>query len=122
LYLNAFRDEHSTFLTERAAAGPGGGGRHVTFDPRRAGSIDVTSLTLPDGTDLLAKSRYVVDDGGSPADRTVLEVTLPQPVEPGGEVVMKVAFDTRLPRVVARSGFGGDFHFVARWFPKLGVR
>ena len=121
LYLNAFRDEHSTFLTERAAAGPGGGGRRGGFDPRRPGGIDVTSLTLADGTDLLAKSRYVVEEGGAAGDRTVLEVTLPTPVEPGQELVTKVAFDSRLPHVVARTGFGGDFHFAAQWFPKLGV-
>ena len=66
-------------------------------------------------------AKYVVEDGGSPADRTVLEVPLAAPVAPGEEVTMNVEFDSRLPRVVARTGFGGDFHFVAQWFPKLGV-
>ena len=65
--------------------------------------------------------RFVDADGGHPDDRTVVEITLPQAVEPGKEVVLEIAFDARLPKAIARTGFGGDFHMVTQWFPKFGV-
>jgi hypothetical protein len=36
-------------------------------------------------------------------------------------LAVDVSFRTQLPRVFARTGFAGDFHMVAQWYPKLGV-
>jgi hypothetical protein len=115
LYLNAFRDEKSAFMREAH------GDRRTRFDPRRAGSIEITRLARPGGPDLVEKIRWAHCDGVSEDDRTVAEVPLDVPVQPGEEAVFEVAFTSRLPRIVARTGFGGDFHMVAQWFPKFGV-
>ena len=33
----------------------------------------------------------------------------------------EIAFESKLPKVFARSGYAGEFYMVAQWFPKLGV-
>jgi hypothetical protein len=116
LYLNAFRDEKSTFLRGRPPGARGSG-----WSAKHPGSIEVTSLRLRGGEDLTPRIAFVSPDDANPHDRTVADVPLPRPVEPGEEVVLEVEFVSRLPKVAARTGFGGDFHMVAQWFPKLGV-
>ena len=114
LYLNAFRDRKSTFLK-------GDSKRGDSFDAAHAGSIEITSLRLKGGADLTKAMVPFVCEGGDPADGTVLRVPLPEPVRPGAEVVLEVEFTSRLPKIVARTGYGGDFHMVVQWFPKFGV-
>ena len=53
----------------------------------------------------------------SPSSR----VALPRIVEPGGVVELELEFEAQLPRIIARTGFVGDFHLVGQWFPKLAV-
>ncbi|MEM6786575.1 MAG: M1 family metallopeptidase [Myxococcota bacterium] len=110
LYLNAFRDARSAFMRSDAGAGFRGGGR-----PSRWGGIDVETFHL-DGHDLWPDVVHSPDD---PDDATDIRVALPEPVAPGQSVTFEVAFTARLPTVVARVGYAGDFHLVAQWFPKL---
>src|SRR5690606_34567905 len=72
LYMNAFRDRHSVFMRES-----GGQLRRQGFSG--AGSIDIRSLALGDGTDLLAGAEREL----IPGDFTQLRVALPKPLAPG---------------------------------------
>ncbi|MBV9948396.1 MAG: M1 family metallopeptidase, partial [Myxococcales bacterium] len=113
LYLNAFKNERSVFLRERV------GGRG-SLRPEEWGWIDVRKLVLrgPAGseTDLWpAAERSRPDD----PDETEARVPLPEPVAPGQEITLEVAFDDRLPAVVERTGHAGSFHMVGQWFPKI---
>lgn len=109
LYLNAFRSEGSVFTREEGSSIRG---REVTG----AGSITVRTLRLADGCDLLARSTTSV---GVADDLTQLRTTLFEPLPPGGSLDLRVTFVSQLPEAVARSGFAGDFHVAAQWFPKL---
>ena len=116
LYLNAFRNTLSTFWREHR----GKRGQYVI--PDSWGSIELTELSLSsDGTDLLPSLRYIAPDDGNADDRTVADVPLPRPVEPGQSVSVTTRFVSRLPRVSVRTGYKGDFFLVAQWFPKIGV-
>jgi len=42
-----------------------------------------------------------------------MRATLLQPVPPGGEVELSVAFEDKLPKVFARAGYAGQFHMRA---------
>ena len=119
LYLNGFRNTESTWLREAGdpeiveTLAEGGGGW-----------IEVERLEaeLASGpVDLLAGLEFVAPDDGNPEDRTLARVLLPQPVEPGDVIELDVAFTSQLPKAVARTGFVGDHHLVAQWFPKLAV-
>lgn len=118
LYLNAFKNTRSTFMRES------GGQPELDLglkEPDDWGWIDVTSLKLTDGRELRPRARFVQPDGNESDDETVLAVRLPSPVPPRGSVTLDIAFQARLPRIVARTGFVRDYFLVAQWFPKLGV-
>ena len=118
LYMNAFRDERSTFLQEAS------GRRGAPLDPRDAGSIDVTRFVRSGtGSDLLPAATFEAPDDGNAFDRTVLKVPLDRPLGPGEEATFEMSWDVVLPRVRARTGaaLGNTFFLVAQWFPKPGV-
>ncbi len=116
LYLNAFKDENSTFFKES-----GGRLRGTTQGPNNFGWIQVNSMKLSDGTDLTGLMRFEQPDDQNPNDQTVMRVPLPSPVPPGGTVTVDIGFTAQLPEVFARTGYAGDFYLVGQWFPKIGV-
>lgn len=115
LYLNAFRNQASTFMRE--TGGRLRGDEMISDD---WGWIEVTRLEAR-GADLLAEASFETPDDDNADDRTVLRTPLGFVLEPGETLEIEVAFTSQLPRVFARTGYGGSFFMVAQWFPKLGV-
>ncbi len=126
LYWNAWRNLESTWLRERRLAG--------SFTPRRDdawSSIDVTRLRVrkAEGTggsagewmNLAQPQRFIAPDDGNAADRTVMAAELPWDVLPGEAVEIDVEWVAKVPRPFARTGYRGDYYFIAQWFPKIGV-
>ena len=120
LYWNAWRGLNSTWLRERRLA--------ATFRPPRPdawGSSDVSAIRVkqPDGAwlDLTSNQRFVAPDDGNGADRTVMTVALPREVAPYETVEIAIDWRAKIPRTFARTGYVGDYYFVAQWFPKIGV-
>ena len=113
LYLNAFRDDSSTFrrgepLEERFRG-----------KPESYGSVEVTRLVLASGEDLTRALAFVSPDDGNESDRTLARVPLPRPVAPGEMLAFTVEFVSHLPRNGDRTGWQDDFVFAGQWFPKL---
>jgi hypothetical protein len=115
-YLNAFANNRSTFMK-----GSGGQLRGDTFDGKRWGWIEVTAMTLPDGTDLKAVEQYVAPDDGNAEDRTVARYPLPQPLPPGEWIELEIHFEAQFPTIFARTGAVGDYVLGGQWFPKIAV-
>lgn len=115
LYLNAFKNERSLYMIEE-------GGHHGTFsmtDSSEWGWIDMVDIRLADGNRL---SWSFVPFPDAPEDETVIQVDLPFAVKPGDSLVIDYRFISKLPRLVARTGYGDDrFFMVGQWFPKIGV-
>ncbi|KAF1009377.1 MAG: hypothetical protein GAK28_00014 [Luteibacter sp.] len=118
MYLNAFENEGSTFLTERRLLSEGRSRGSGDIGKGEWGYIDLSSIDQ-DGASLAW--RYVHPDGGADTDHTVVRVDLAQPVAPGASVSLDMTFRSQLPKVVSRTGYQGAFHLVAQWFPKIGV-
>jgi len=116
LYLNAFRNSQSTFFRES-----GGQLRGDRMPQDGWGWVEVSSLRLADGRDLLPGASYEHPDDDNEADRTAWRVPLPEPVAPGGELELSLEFVAQLPRVFARTGYFKDYFLVGQWFPKLAV-
>lgn len=116
LYMNAFKNEESLFLSEPVGRFRGGGGVSDW------GTIDVRRFSLEDaaqpgtGEDLWPKAE--LKRSGS-SDETDARVPLPRAVAPGEKVSFDVTWDVKLPSVVERTGYDGSFHMVAQWFPKI---
>ncbi len=141
LYLNAFRNNQSTFMKES-----GGQHRGHKIDPEKGwGFIDVTrmvwlqnptqlsgvaALLLPDEevkarsqpVDLTTSIEFIQPDDGNPHDMTVIRVPLPQVLNPGDSIMLHIEFVAKLPEPpFARTGALEEFFMVAQWFPKIGV-
>jgi Peptidase family M1 domain len=113
LYLNAFKNDASVFL--RSPFGESRSGLRADD----WGYIDVRRCTAPSlGPDDLwpAHTRGSPEE---PDDETDVRLPLPKPLAPGDSLDLALEFTAKLPSVVLRTGYAGDFHFVAQWFPKL---
>jgi hypothetical protein len=136
LYLNAFKGPESTFMRES-------GGRHRGFSAEADdpwGHVEIDRMVIerertvaagtaelePELIDLTENIRFIQHDDGDPFDETVISVPLPQPVQPGETIALRIDFESKLPMVTARTGWrqteqGDPFFMVAQWFPKIGV-
>src|SRR5690606_10490393 len=113
-------DRESTWMRERRLL--------PTYTPPRDdawGSIDVSAVRLrtADGrsADLTARIRYVAPDDGNTHDRTVMVVPTIAPVGPDETLDVEMEWTRRVPRPFARTGYIGDYYFIAQWFPKIAV-
>ena len=118
LYLNAFKNNRSTFMRE---SGGQLRGDKAGRKPENWGWIDVASVKTAGGQDLRPAARFIQPDGNDPSDETVLLVPLPAPVPPHGEIRLDIAFHAKLPKIFARTGFVRDYFLVGQWYPKIGV-
>ncbi len=116
LYLNAFKNNRSTFMKES-----GGTHRGFKLDEDNWGYNTVKRLRIKGGEDLTSRMEFIQPDDGNPDDQTVMRVPLPAPVGPQEKITLEIEFEAKLPRVFARSGFFDNFYMVGQWFPKLGV-
>lgn len=115
-YLNAFKNSQSTFFVERNQPFTD------TVPSSDWGYIDIQRMVTKDGAMLLPDLHYVQPDDHNAADQTVMMVKLEEPILPGKEIVIDITFLSKLPRIVARSGYErDDFYMVGQWFPKIGV-
>jgi hypothetical protein len=114
LYLNAFKNDSSLLM--RSSHGSLRG-----QTPGAWGWIQIQSVQIG-GVELVSKLARPKLDPPADLDETVVELALPTAIEAGTTVEIRFAFTAQLPEVFARTGFKGDFHLVAQWFPKIGVR
>lgn len=119
LYQNAFQPG-STFMREVRWAG-GTRNNKGTWDEKLNASTDVTKLEVEGMGDLTGAIKYIAPDDGNPTDKTVMEVQLPKPVPPGGEITFRMNFKTKFGEPVMRAGYKRDYVFAGQWFPKVGV-
>jgi hypothetical protein len=116
LYLNAFRNNRSTFMRESRDSH-----RFSPMEEGEWGWIDLLSVRVGDGPDIVHLIRYAQPDDGNADDRTVAVVPLADEVPPGGSVTLLLEFEARLPHAFARTGQKGNFYMGAQWYPKPGV-
>ncbi len=130
LYLNAFKNGRSTFLSGR---------RSGLSEEKDWGYTDISSMNTGSGEVLTDQLRFIhPNESAAPTplrlpdekpfppelygkDQSVVSVRLASPVLPDSTVTVSIQFTSKLPKITARTGYSKDFFFVAQWFPKLGV-
>jgi hypothetical protein len=117
LYMNAFKNEKSTFVRES-----GGQLRGDRLEKEKSpwGWIDVKRMSLA-GVDLTQSIQFIHPDDANADDQTVIRVPLAKPVKPGETIELDIEFKTKFPKVFARTGYAGTFLLAGQWFPKIGV-
>ncbi len=108
LYLNAFKNSETLFMkgTKRRH------GKSYLRKPGDWGWIKVDSAGTAGGGTL---APVLLGDG------TVMSLSLPDPLPPGDSISVGFRFHARFPKLLARSGFAGDFFMAGQWYPKIGV-
>lgn len=117
LYYNGFRSPDTTFMKEACLN---------TLSPARRRRMDFGEIKIKDirrinGGSLNQQWQYISPDDNNPEDRTVMELVLQKPVEPGQTIRLKFQFELTIPQIFAMTGVEGDYFFIAQWFPKIGV-
>ncbi len=110
LYLNAFKGPQSRFVKESGGKLRG----DQMANPADPGSWGYCRL-------LGAKVDGKTVGGTMGEDETVYWVNLPRAVAPGETIQVEIAWQSRFPKVFARSGYAGNFLMAGQWFPKVGV-
>ncbi|NOZ12893.1 MAG: M1 family metallopeptidase [Acidobacteria bacterium] len=108
LYLNAFSSNQTPMA---GAIRPLRRMLKVPVNRKTIGYCRILKLTVN-----FASVRHTLE-----VNNTVAAFELPYPLKPGESALIEIEFETRLPRLVVRSGYAGTFHMIAQWFPKLGV-
>ncbi len=131
LYWNGFRNDRSTWMLGDRIRGRADlkvvreedwGFTDVQSTKLLAGERGPAEAVIAyDDLDLSGTMRFDSPDDGNPHDRTVLVVDLPHEVAPGETIRVEMTWRSKVPRTFARTGFRGNFFFIAHWFPKLGV-
>ena len=124
LYLNGFQPK-STWMTEARHGGQRDFPKGKSWDEKHYGSNEVKSFEIlganGGATDLTKKIKFIAPEDGNADDRTVFEVALPTPLEPGAQIQFRIHFVAKFPEVLARTGYKRDFLMAGQWFPKVGV-
>ncbi|MBI5477078.1 MAG: M1 family metallopeptidase [Ignavibacteriales bacterium] len=117
LYLNAFRNNKSTFMKES-----GGMGRGFKIEKDGWGFSEIKKIKLSSGEDLTGQMQFIQPDDDNIDDKTVFRIKLPKPLNPGDSIKLNIDFIALLPEPpFARSGAKEEYFFVGQWFPKVGV-
>jgi len=124
MYWNAWRNDRSTWMLQGQLSRRGRS--RPDPEPGDWGYIEVDSIRIMpdeggDPRELITTAYFAAPDDGNQEDRTVLVVPLTESVNPGEQVEVEMVWRAKIPRTFARTGFRGDFYFIAHWFPKLGV-
>ena len=121
LYWNAWRNSRSSWMLEDRLRGRSDRGDRIGRDDWGWIRVGALRLVPAAGPSIDLPTRFEAPDDGNPDDRTVLVAQLPAEVLPGETVIVESEWTARVPRTFARTGFRGDYYFLAHWFPKLGV-
>ena len=122
LYWNAFQNNMSTFIRERALEGrPTPQFSKDDWGYCRVSSINMIKIEAEEVFDLTPFIEFRQPDDNNILDQTVFSVELPEPLEPGQTVTLQIDFHAKVPRPISRTGVYKDYYFIAQWFPKVGV-
>ena len=90
--------------------------------PEEWGWIEVNKMMTLEGENLMESMRYIQPDDNNTKDQTVLSVALSKYVLPGEKIVLDISFTAKMPKIIARAGYGmKDYFLFVHWFPQPGV-
>ncbi|RMD92330.1 MAG: M1 family peptidase, partial [Calditrichaeota bacterium] len=112
LYPNAFNDPNSTVAREAKKFY-----LYREIPQKDRGYIAIKTLkilSLNGKTSDLPIGAYYVED-------TILRLTLPEPLPPGGSLVVEINFYEKIRKLIAVSGYSEGQYDMGQWYPKVVV-
>jgi len=133
LYMNAFSGNKTIFMSES-------GGKHRSSqsdfkDQKSFGYSKVVSVNVNSSekkgtfyyiTDLKNADKLGLYDESEVSefvkpDNTIGVIVLSEPVNPGETIEIDIKFETKFPKIFARTGYYKNYFFAGQWFPKVAV-
>ena len=114
LYPNAFKDENTTMAREAKADY-----QMPRFNEEDNGYIDIHRMQITRREEMIDWASIPV--AAYDVDETILHANLPDPLPPGGELVIDIEFTEKIRRFLGRAGYRGNQFDMAQWYPKLVV-
>ena len=102
LYLNAFKNNRSTYFREKD------GDTGILGEKEAWGWIDVNILQV-DGMDLTDRIEFIHPDDDNEDDQTVIRIPLARSVRPGQQIQVEMDYIAQLPYVYERNGYRKNF-------------
>ncbi|NNC94392.1 MAG: M1 family metallopeptidase [Chitinophagales bacterium] len=119
MYTNAFRNSQSTFML--STEGNLFGNSLKDRPEEDWGWLDVSSAKR-NGIELIDKASYIHPDDDNEEDKTVLEIVLDTPLNPGDTLQLEMKWEQKIPKLFSRLGYQRqEFYNMVHWFPKMGV-
>ena len=118
MYLNGFKNTETTFMKESGGRfrGAEAGGNELAW-----GWVDIKSMKIKGGENLTRKIEFIQPDDGNKSDQTVIRIPLKDSIMPGDTIDILMKFESKLPKIFARTGYAGNYFLVGQWFPKIAV-
>jgi hypothetical protein len=119
LYHNAWKNNRSTYAKESGYSMEGRFMREKDY-----GYTNVKRVVWLDEkreVDITSGGRFLDPEYENPDDQTVYQISIPKPIRNGQVFKVRIEFETKQPLPVSRTGVIRNYHFVAQWFPKIGV-
>ena len=134
LYMNAFSNNKTVFMAES-------GGKHRSFKLKEDkidnfGYCKVKSVKV-NGEDYTNNFKYLtqiknpeklklfkpdeITEIRVKPDNTIGVIFLKNPAEKGEEITIEIQFETKFPKIFARTGYWKTFFMAGQWFPKIAV-
>ena len=117
LYYNAFKNSNSTFMKERNFGILG----DEVIENCGWSWMHIEYMKNSTGKDLMENAQFIQPDDNNKDDQTVLQVFLDTPLLPGESIQLDLKWESKIPKIMPRTGYNKEFFFMAQWFPKVGV-
>ncbi len=119
MYINSFKNMESTFLKSSSQIF----GQDLSNRKKDEwGWIDITEIKDGQNNDLTPSLKYIQTLDNNKLDESILQVKLAKPILPGETIELKLKMDAKMPKTIARTGYGeDDFFMFVHWFPQACV-
>ena len=109
LWPNAYKNEHTAFAKQLLREEEG---KKRLEKLKDKGFMDGLDFTVNGKKAAIEKDKENVD---------IIKLILPEPLEPGGKVMIKTPFRVQIPTYISRSGHLGQSYMMCQWYPKPAV-
>ena len=109
LWPNAYKNEHTAFARQLLREEEG---KKRLAKLKDKGCMEGLDFTVNGKKAVIEKDKENPD---------IIKLILPEPLEPGGKVMIKTPFRVQIPTYISRSGHLDQSYMMCQWYPKPAV-
>jgi hypothetical protein len=106
LYPNAFQSDTTIFMKESLFPD------RIKKNEDHWGYMEINKIIVDSEYDL-TKEKII--------DETIMKLPLRKPLLPKNTISLEIEFVVKLPQILVRMGYSGNYFMIGQWFPKMAV-